>query len=328
MNSINWGYVKTCRYGDVLALSARIQGSNILTILAECNVRKGGKTITLPPGTILVPDWRDAKASAKPLYRIYRDLNSAIRGVSNAVDSSRVEFSRMAEPSSRFELVFGDMLASEDLAQSRAERAARVGRHVGIQKSLVLWREALWLEREQAVASSRALRAGAEEVLAGRAMWRNFHALCGRERMNFRSLPFADTVGEVVARILSMPNAFEADGRAAYAEILEDLLGAVAEEERRQALEDVDTCFSRGESFIRRRRFRNPAEVENVIYGAFNLLGQARTGYKWRKRSQKGLDALHERIRKMQGAVRSQRITDARYQLKLARNSLAGIICS
>lgn len=323
MNNNRYIRIQTCRYGMIEASIALIQGSNALVLKDGYRAVVGTKVSVLPAGTILVPDW--SHGGTQPHYRIYKDLNAALRGISNAIESGQVNFKIDAEPPSRLELVFGSALGSEEVERMHVEHARRIRRQADIQKSLAVWREAFWLERERSIAFVRLMREAAGMVLHGRTDFPAYRDLCRNGLDKLACLPFADGVAESARQVAGFAY-YEADGNPAYAELLEEVMDVCAEEERRQALEDVDVCLSRGESLIRRRRFRDPTDVENVADCAFNLLGHARAKHCWKKWQQGTLSDLHGRIGRLHGAAKAKHLPDTRYQFRLARNSLASLI--
>jgi hypothetical protein len=300
-------------------LVCHIKDSNIMVLMAPVKKRMGLKIVVIPAGVILVPDWRHG--GDEPCYMIYKDLNAALRGGANALDTQRMHFGLRASSSDHYEMVFGAKLGEKDVQRLREEGEKRVADQAGIIKSLGVWHLALWTECENERSIVQVIKEGAEGVAADQTSLGYYHLICERAKANLVCEPFRSVINAVLDRPVWKS---ESDVVAGMKEIVSLCASCL----RDQALYDADTCLSRAGSLLRRRRrLGQEVGVLGLLNSAANLLTRAKEAHLWSKTELKTVNgSMRYWIRKTRKAVSKKDFSSAQRHLKTARKRLNSLI--
>jgi hypothetical protein len=319
-----WTDLPLCRYGKVLALVQDIHGSNLLALRQDCATKRtlqgAGFPVTIPEGVVFYPFWGNGGKS--PHYKIQKNLDAALRGAVNTALSCQSRFGGISIQSDRFVFMFGRLRTPTEIAELRSKGRLRAAEQTSIIASVNDWIEALWCEREQAIASANLIRAGAEEVLRETQDWASFRTLCETAAPVFRCLPFTELGHLIAGKVITQQNPTMREETEALAEIHELCVSLL----RSQKIEEVDACLSRSLSALKRSPRARRAEIVGAIESARAALNDVRPDYSRLTKASARIHGARWRLEIVRRGVERGNFERAKYHLEYVRERLVPLM--
>lgn len=271
-------------------------------------------------GWILKPVHRGHPNEAA--FAVHPDLLGAMRAVANAIADVQSGFAQRLGRDARFQLLFGTTLTEAQILEKLGKSRAELSRQSGILNAMDDWLQALWEERETALAAVRAVYESAIVLHDHHEQWPSIKAIWTSKLPDLACAPFEAFAFAVRTEIDAGGAEPSADDTQRMAEEISAQADALMGD---QLAEDVDLRLSRVESCLRRAPERRRTEALEHLAGANVLLDAYLEKCRRYLTTGPGSKAFHGTRWNLEIAKRmlERRNPRALLRLKLARERLA-----